>query len=125
MHDPKVLMPCAANGHALFGVNAGVVFFGSGGGGHRWDVPHYACPIPRLTSDTLPGYSSAAAPATVEARLKYLLAQAGRSGADVGRFPGLDGTMGHKILRGERKLTVAHGKKLAAAFHLSPSYFIA
>ena len=33
--------------------------------------------------------------------------------------------MGHKILRGERKLTVAHVKKLAAAFHLSPSYFIA
>ena len=64
-------------------------------------------------------------PATVEARLKYLLAQAGWSGAEVGRFPGLGGTMGRKILRGERKLTVAQVKKLAAAFHLSPSYFIA
>ena len=61
----------------------------------------------------------------MEARLKYLRAQAGWSGAEVGRFPGLEGTMGHKILRGERKLTVAQGKKLAAAFHLSPSYFIA
>ena len=61
----------------------------------------------------------------MEERLKYLLTQAGWSGADVGRFPGLDGTMGHKILRGERKLTVAHVKKLAAAFHLSPGYFIA
>ena len=62
---------------------------------------------------------------TVEVRLKYLLAQAGWSGAEFGRFLDLDGTMGHKILRGERKLTVAHGKKLAADFHLSPSCFIA
>ena len=31
------------------------------------------------------------APATVEARLKYLPAQAGWSGTDVGRFPKLDG----------------------------------
>ena len=34
-------------------------------------------------------------------------------------------TLGHKILRGARKFTVAHVKKLAAIFHLSPSYFIA
>ena len=46
-------------------------------------------------------------------------------GAELGRFLDLDGAMGHKILRGERKLTVEHGKKLAAEFHLSPSYFIA
>ena len=44
---------------------------------------------------------------------------------EVGRLPGFDGAMGRKILRGERKLTGAQGKKLAAAFHLSPSYFIA
>ena len=31
--------------------------------------------------------------------------------------------MGHKILRGERQLTVAQVKKLAAAFHPSP-YFL-
>ena len=66
-----------------------------------------------------------AAPSTAEKRLKYLLDQAGWSGADLGRFLGLDGTMGNKILRGERKLTVEHVKKLAAEFHLNPGYFIA
>ena len=35
------------------------------------------------------------------------------------------GRWANKILRGERKLTVSHVKKRAAAFRLSPSCFIA
>ena len=57
-------------------------------------------------------------------RLKYLLENASWSGADLGRFLGLDATMGNKILRGERKLTLDHVRKLAAEFRLNASYFI-
>jgi antitoxin component HigA of HigAB toxin-antitoxin module len=31
--------------------------------------------------------------------------------------------MGNKILRGERKLTLDHVRKLAVEFHLQPGYF--
>src|SRR5580704_10959256 len=43
------------------------------------------------------------APSSTRQRLKYLLDNASWTGADLGRFLGLDATMGNKILRGERK----------------------
>jgi antitoxin component HigA of HigAB toxin-antitoxin module len=42
----------------------------------------------------------------------------------LGRFLGLDATMGNKILRGERKLTVDHVRKLSAHFSLQAEYFL-
>ena len=63
-------------------------------------------------------------PSSIHERLKYLLESASWTGADLGRFLGLDATMGNKILRGERQLTLDHVRKLAAEFHLNASYFI-
>lgn len=61
---------------------------------------------------------------SAQERLKYLLENASWSGADLGRFLGLDATMGNKILRGERKLTLDHVRKLSAEFRLQAAYFI-
>lgn len=52
--------------------------------------------------------------------LRHLVEDAnGWTGADLARFLGLHPTMGPKILRGERKLTVEHIRKLAKKFHVS------
>lgn len=63
-------------------------------------------------------------PSSVHERLKFLLENASWTGADLGRFLGLDATMGNKILRGERKLTLDHVRKLSAEFRLQASYFM-
>ena len=85
--------------------------------------------VDRYTADLAGDYedriSKNSIPGSGHERLKYLLDNASWTGADLGRFLGLDSTMGNKILRGERKLTVDHVKKLAAGFHLQPGYFIA
>lgn len=57
-------------------------------------------------------------------RLKYLMESANWNASDLGRFLGLDVTMGNKILRGERHLTTDHIKKLSEYFHLSSDYLI-
>jgi HTH-type transcriptional regulator/antitoxin HigA len=57
-------------------------------------------------------------------RLAYLLENAGWSASDLGRFLGLDATMGNKILRGERKLTAEHIRKLSRHFSLAAEYFL-
>ena len=55
-----------------------------------------------------------------ENMLRHLTEDArGWSGADLARFLGLHPTMGSKILRGERKLTVDHIRKLAKEFNVS------
>ena len=52
--------------------------------------------------------------------LRHLVEDAhGWTGADLARFLGLHPTMGPKILRGERKLTVEHIRKLAKKFQVS------
>jgi antitoxin component HigA of HigAB toxin-antitoxin module len=52
--------------------------------------------------------------------LRHLVEDAhGWSGADLARFLGLHPTMGPKILRGERRLTVDHIRKLAKKFRVS------
>ena len=57
-------------------------------------------------------------------RLKTLLESAGWTASDLGRFLGLDATMGNKIMRGERHLTVDHVRKLGAHFSLKAEYFL-
>jgi HTH-type transcriptional regulator / antitoxin HigA len=57
-------------------------------------------------------------------RLRNLLESAHWSASDLGRFLGLDATMGNKIVRGERKLTTDHVRKLSAHFSLNAEYFL-
>jgi antitoxin component HigA of HigAB toxin-antitoxin module len=57
-------------------------------------------------------------------RLLSLLESTGWTASDLGRFLGLDATMGNKIVRGERKLTAEHVRKLSTQFSLSAEYFL-
>jgi len=57
-------------------------------------------------------------------RLKSLLDSTGWSASDLGRFLGLDATMGNKIVRGERKLTAEHVRKLSSHFSVNAEYFL-
>jgi antitoxin component HigA of HigAB toxin-antitoxin module len=57
-------------------------------------------------------------------RLQHLLESTEWNASDLGRFLGLDATMGNKILRGERKLTADHIRKLSQHFSLRAEYFL-
>jgi antitoxin component HigA of HigAB toxin-antitoxin module len=57
-------------------------------------------------------------------RMQHLLESAEWSASDLGRFLGLDATMGNKILREERKLTAEHIRKLSRHFSLKAEYFL-
>jgi HTH-type transcriptional regulator/antitoxin HigA len=57
-------------------------------------------------------------------RLRALLDSAGWTASDLGRFLGLDATMGNKILREERNLTSEHIRKLSRHFSLNAEYFL-
>jgi antitoxin component HigA of HigAB toxin-antitoxin module len=57
-------------------------------------------------------------------RLKSLLDSVGWTASDLGRFLGLDATMGNKIVREERKLTSEHIRKLSSHFSLNAEYFL-
>jgi HTH-type transcriptional regulator / antitoxin HigA len=56
--------------------------------------------------------------------LKHLLAEHGLTGADLSRILGGSRNLGTMILRGERNLTLAHVRKLAQHFRVSPELFI-
>lgn len=56
--------------------------------------------------------------------LKYLMAEHAMSGADLARSLGINESMGGKILRGERNLTVEHIRFLSRKFCVSPEIFI-
>jgi HTH-type transcriptional regulator/antitoxin HigA len=56
--------------------------------------------------------------------LKHLMVENGMTGADLARLLKVHASMGSKILKGERSLTVEHMKKLAARFKVSPGLFI-
>ena len=56
--------------------------------------------------------------------LKHLLAEYGLTGADLSRILGGSRNMGAMILRGDRKLTLGHVRKLAKHFNVSPELFI-
>ena len=61
---------------------------------------------------------------TLSERLRALMETTRWSASDLGRFLGLDATMGNKIVRGERKLTAEHIRKLSLHFSLSADYFL-
>ena len=56
--------------------------------------------------------------------LKYLLQENGMTAADLSRLLGSDPSLGGKILRGERNLTVPHLRILSERFQVDPSLFI-
>jgi antitoxin component HigA of HigAB toxin-antitoxin module len=57
--------------------------------------------------------------------LKYVLAEASLSGADLSRILGVSRMLGPMILRGEREITAAHARALGQRFHMNPGAFIA
>ena len=56
--------------------------------------------------------------------LKHLLAENDMSASDLARLLGVHASMGSKILKGERSLTVEHLRKLAERFKVSPVVFM-
>jgi HTH-type transcriptional regulator / antitoxin HigA len=56
--------------------------------------------------------------------LAHLLAESGMNASDLARLLGIHASMGSKILKGERSLTVDHLKKLAAHFKVRPEIFM-
>ena len=56
--------------------------------------------------------------------LKHLLAENGMKASDLAKLLGVHVSMGSKILKGERSLTIEHLKKLAKRFRVRPELFI-
>ena len=56
--------------------------------------------------------------------LKHLLDENGMNASDLARLLGVHVSMGSKILKGDRSLTVDHLKILSARFKVSPDIFI-
>ncbi len=56
--------------------------------------------------------------------LRHLLEEHGLGGADLSRILGGSRNLGAMILRGERNLTLAHVRKLAAHFKVSPELLV-
>ncbi len=56
--------------------------------------------------------------------LKFLLEQHEMSATDLARVLGGDRSMGPKLLRGERRLTVDHIRTLAWHFHIEPGVLL-
>jgi HTH-type transcriptional regulator/antitoxin HigA len=56
--------------------------------------------------------------------LKHLLDQNGMNASDLARLLGVHPSMGSKILKGERSLTVDHLRKLSQRFKVSPELFM-
>lgn len=61
---------------------------------------------------------------TVRVRLQHLLEESDLSAADLSRLLGGSRNLGSMILRGDRNLTVAHIRRLADHFRVSPEFFI-
>lgn len=57
--------------------------------------------------------------------LRHLLAEHGMSGTDLARLLGIHPSMGSKILKGDRSLTVEHLRTLAERFKVRPELFMA
>ncbi len=56
--------------------------------------------------------------------LQFLLEQHDLSAADLSRILGSDRSLGPKLLRGERRLTVGHIRKLARRFNIEPGVLL-
>jgi HTH-type transcriptional regulator / antitoxin HigA len=57
--------------------------------------------------------------------LRHLLAENDMNASDLARLLGMHASMGSKILKGDRSLTVEHLRKLAARFKVRPEVFMA
>jgi len=60
----------------------------------------------------------------MRAGLQHLLTESQMTAADLSRLLGGSRNLGAMILRGDRNLTLAHVRKLAAHFHVSPELFV-
>jgi HTH-type transcriptional regulator / antitoxin HigA len=58
------------------------------------------------------------------AALRHLLADNDMNASDLGRLLSVHPSMGSKILKGDRSLTVEHLRKLATKFSVSPELFM-
>ncbi|MCA9291219.1 MAG: helix-turn-helix domain-containing protein [Phycisphaerales bacterium] len=56
--------------------------------------------------------------------LKHLMGENDMNASDLARLLGVHASMGSKILKGDRALTVDHLRKLAVRFRVSPQLFI-
>ena len=56
--------------------------------------------------------------------LKHLLSENGMNASDLARLLGVHVSLGSKILKGERSLTLDHVKTLCARFAVGPALFI-
>ena len=56
--------------------------------------------------------------------LRHLLEENGMNASDLAKLLGVHASMGSKILKGERSLTVDHLRKLGERFKVSPSLFM-
>ncbi len=56
--------------------------------------------------------------------LKHLMVENEMNASDLARLLGVHASMGSKILKGERSITVDHLKKLSKRFKVSPELFI-
>ena len=82
-----------------------------------------------LLSDLIAEYEDQHAPLKVRrmsgvAALSYLLEENGLNASDLSRVLEVDRTLGAKILRGERSLTIEHMKKLGRRFAVEPGIFV-
>ena len=59
------------------------------------------------------------------AALRHLLADSGMNASDLGRLLGVHPSMGSKLLKGERSLTVEHLRKLCGRFKVRPELLMA
>lgn len=57
--------------------------------------------------------------------LRHLLAENGMNASDLGRLLGVHPSMGSKLLKGERSLTVEHLRKLCDRFKVRPELLMA
>lgn len=57
--------------------------------------------------------------------LEHLMADNGMNATDLARLLGVHASMGSKILKGQRSLTVKHLRKLADRFKVRPELFMA
>lgn len=58
------------------------------------------------------------------AALRHILAAHGMNASGLARLLGVHASMGSKILKGDRALTVAHIRRLAAKFKVRPDTFL-
>jgi HTH-type transcriptional regulator / antitoxin HigA len=56
--------------------------------------------------------------------LRHVMAENHMNASDLARLLGVHASMGSKILKGERSLTIEHVRKLAARFKVRPDFFI-